>query len=212
MKEQIAEHLLTIGAVHLQPNDPFTWTSGIKSPIYCDNRLTLSYPNVRRDIIKGFVEQIKEHISEVDVIAGTATAGIPHAALLSEALDLPMVYVRGSAKGHGKQNQIEGRIEKGQKIVLVEDLISTGGSVIQAAEALRAEGAEVVAVVAIFTYEFKKAEDALKEANLPAYILTSYSTLLNVAQDKGTISSEEVERLAKWRKDPAKTEWMTVKQ
>lgn len=208
MKERIAQHLLEIGAVHLRPNDPFTWTSGIQSPIYCDNRLTLSHPHVRRDIIKGFAEQISDNLVEVDIIAGTATAGIPHAALLSEALDLPMIYVRGSAKGHGKQNQIEGKIEKGQKVILVEDLISTGGSVIQAAEALRASGAEVVAVVAIFTYEFKKAEDALKQASLPTYILTTYSALLKVAQENGTLSSTEVDRLAEWRKDPASKTWM----
>ncbi|ARK31061.1 orotate phosphoribosyltransferase [Halalkalibacter krulwichiae] len=206
MREKIANHLLEIGAVHLQPTNPFTWTSGIKSPIYCDNRLTLSYPHVRKDIITGFVKLLEG--IEVDVIAGTATAGIPHAALLADALDLPMVYVRGSAKGHGKQNQIEGKIEKGQKVVLVEDLISTGGSVIQAAEALKASGADVVAVIAIFTYEFQKANDALKEANLPTHILTSYSTLLNVAKEKGTITAEQVQRLNEWRKDPSSQSWM----
>ncbi|WP_227935753.1 orotate phosphoribosyltransferase [Alkalihalobacillus deserti] len=207
MKDQIASHLLDIGAVHLQPTNPFTWTSGIKSPIYCDNRLTLSYPNVRKDIIAGFIELLKN--TEVDVIAGTATAGIPHAALLADAMDLPMIYVRGSAKGHGKQNQIEGKIEKGQKVVLVEDLISTGGSVIQAAEALKASGAEVVAVVAIFTYEFQKAYDALEEASLPTHVLTSYSALLNVAKEKGTITSDQVDRLNEWRKDPTSQAWMT---
>jgi orotate phosphoribosyltransferase len=207
MKDQIARHLLDIGAVHLRPTNPFTWTSGIKSPIYCDNRLTLSYPHVRKDIIAGFVDLIKN--IEVDVIAGTATAGIPHAALLADALDLPMIYVRGSAKGHGKQNQIEGKIEQGQKVVLVEDLISTGGSVIQAAEALKASGAEVVAVVAIFTYEFQKAYDALKAANLETHVLTSYQTLLEAAKAKGTITSEQVERLNEWRKDPSSQAWMT---
>ncbi|GAE33888.1 orotate phosphoribosyltransferase [Halalkalibacter akibai] len=207
MKQEIANHLLDIGAVHLRPTEPFTWTSGIKSPIYCDNRLTLSYPHVRKDIIAGFVELVKD--MEVDVIAGTATAGIPHAALLADALDLPMSYVRGSAKGHGKQNQIEGKIEKGQKVVLVEDLISTGGSVIQAAEALRAVGAEVVAVVAIFTYEFPKAYDAFNEANLKAHVLTSYSTLLEVANNKGTITEEQAERLNQWRKNPSNEAWMT---
>ncbi|WP_332690123.1 orotate phosphoribosyltransferase [Halalkalibacter lacteus] len=206
MKEQIAKHLLDIGAVHLRPNDPFTWTSGMKSPIYCDNRLTLSYPKVRKDIIVGFVELLEK--IEVDVIAGTATAGIPHAALLADKLELPMIYVRGSAKGHGKQNQIEGKIEKGQKVVLVEDLISTGGSVIQAAEALRSNGAEVVAIVAIFTYEFQKAYDALKEANIPTYVLTSYSTLLEVAKGKGTITADQVQRLNEWRKDPTSQDWM----
>ena len=207
MKEQIAKHLLDIGAVHLRPNDPFTWTSGIKSPIYCDNRLTLSFPSVRKEIINGFSSLLEK--VEVDVIAGTATAGIPHAALLADQLDLPMVYVRGSAKGHGKQNQIEGKIEKGQKVVLVEDLISTGGSVIQAAEALRESGAEVVAIVAIFTYEFQKAYDALEEADLPTYVLTSYSTLLSVAKEQGTITSDQENRLNEWRKDPASQAWMT---
>ncbi|MFC0473112.1 orotate phosphoribosyltransferase [Halalkalibacter kiskunsagensis] len=206
MKEQIAKHLLNIGAVHLRPNDPFTWTSGIKSPIYCDNRLTLSYPDVRKDIIAGFAKLLES--IEVDVIAGTATAGIPHAALLADHLDLPMVYVRGSAKGHGKQNQIEGKIEKGQKVVLVEDLISTGGSVIQAAEALRASGAEVVAIVAIFTYEFQKAYDALGEANIPTHVITSYSTLLSVAKEQGTITADQMERLNEWRKDPTSQGWM----
>ncbi|WP_332632172.1 orotate phosphoribosyltransferase [Halalkalibacter flavus] len=207
MKEQIAKHLLDIGAVHLRPNDPFTWTSGMKSPIYCDNRLTLSYPAVRKDIISGFANLLEG--IEVDVIAGTATAGIPHAALLADKLGLPMIYVRGSAKGHGKQNQIEGKIEKGQKVVLVEDLISTGGSVIQAAEALRESGAEVVAIVAIFTYEFQKAYDALKEANLPTHVLTSYSTLLTVAKEQGTITADQEQRLNEWRKDPTSQNWMT---
>ncbi|MCL7746404.1 orotate phosphoribosyltransferase [Halalkalibacter alkaliphilus] len=207
MKEQIAKHLLDIGAVHLRPNDPFTWTSGMKSPIYCDNRLTLSYPSVRKDIISGFANLLEG--IEVDVIAGTATAGIPHAALLADKLGLPMIYVRGSAKGHGKQNQIEGKIEKGQKVVLVEDLISTGGSVIQAAEALRESGAEVVAIVAIFTYEFQKAYDALKEANLPTHVLTSYSTLLTVAKEQGTITADQEQRLNEWRRDPTSQNWMT---
>ncbi|MCM3713135.1 orotate phosphoribosyltransferase [Halalkalibacter oceani] len=212
MRERIARYLLDIEAVHLRPNQPFTWTSGIRSPIYCDNRLTLSYPEVRRTIIQGFVDYVKTEKIDVDVIAGTATAGIPHAALLSEALELPMIYVRGSAKGHGKQNQIEGKVEPGQKVILVEDLISTGGSVIQAAEALRENDVEVVGVVAIFTYEFKKAEEALKEAKLPTYILTSYSELLKVAMENGTLTEEEMERLAEWRKDPASTDWIKVKK
>ncbi|MCM3759389.1 orotate phosphoribosyltransferase [Alkalihalobacillus oceani] len=212
MRERIARYLLDIEAVHLRPNQPFTWTSGIRSPIYCDNRLTLSYPEVRRTIIQGFVDYVKTEKMDVDVIAGTATAGIPHAALLSEALELPMIYVRGSAKGHGKQNQIEGKVEPGQKVILVEDLISTGGSVIQAAEALRENGVEVVGVVAIFTYEFKKAEEALKEAKLPTYILTSYSELLKVAMENGTLTEEEKERLAEWRKDPASTDWIKVRK
>ncbi|MFA9456151.1 orotate phosphoribosyltransferase [Halalkalibacter sp. AB-rgal2] len=208
MKESIAKHLLTIEAVHLQPNEPFTWTSGIKSPIYCDNRLTLSFPSVRKDIIKGFVELYNEHIKKADVIAGTATAGIPHAALLADALELPMAYVRGSAKGHGKQNQIEGKVERGQKVVLVEDLISTGGSVVKAAEALREAGAEVVAVLAIFTYEFQKAEVTMQNANIPTYILTNYSTLVEVASQNGYIKQADVAKLNKWRNNPQSLEWM----
>lgn len=208
MNVQIANHLLSIGAVHLQPNDPFTWTSGIKSPIYCDNRLTLSYPHVRQDIIKEFVQLIEKHVTEVDVIAGTATAGIPHAALLSDALHLPMVYVRGSAKEHGRQNQIEGNIEKGQKVVLVEDLISTGGSVLQAAAALEQAGAEVVAIVAIFSYEFTEAAQAFKQKQIPTYILTTYSTLLQVAEQNGTLSPEEKKRLVLWRENPKANTWM----
>lgn len=206
MDRKIAEHLLNIGAVHLQPNDPFTWTSGIKSPIYCDNRLTLSYPNVRRDIIQGFTELVKD--IQADVVAGTATAGIPHAALLSEQLHLPMVYVRGSAKGHGKKNQIEGKITEGQKVILVEDLISTGGSVIQAAEALKNAGAHVELIVAIFTYEFKEAKEAFERVNIPVKVLTTYSTLLQVAKEKEMISSEEEKRLALWRTDPTSEAWM----
>lgn len=206
MKRIIAEHLLNIGAVHLRADDPFTWTSGLKAPIYCDNRLTLSYPNVRRDIIKGFVELTKD--VRADVVAGTATAGIPHAALLSDQLDLPMIYVRSSAKGHGKKNQIEGKLTEGDRVILVEDLISTGGSVLQAAEALQKAGAIIEVIVAIFTYEFPRADEAFQKANIPVKVLTSYSTLLEVAKEKGMITSEEERRLALWRQDPTSDAWM----
>jgi orotate phosphoribosyltransferase len=209
MNKQIAASLLDIEAVTLSPNDPFTWSSGIKSPIYCDNRMTLSYPNVRRLIAGEFEVLINKKYPDVEVIAGTATAGIPHAAWVSELLDLPMVYVRGSAKGHGKQNQIEGKIVPGQKVVIIEDLISTGGSAIKAAEALKEAGANVIGVAAIFTYELKKAEDHFKEINLEASVLTSYSTLLEVAKGRGTISEEELKKLVAWSNDPSSTSWLT---
>ena len=205
MKREIAERLLSIEAVALQPKNPFTWASGLRSPIYCDNRLTLSFPEVRKEIAAGLKTIIDEKFPEVDVIAGTATAGIPHAAWVSDLLDLPMCYVRSKPKGHGKTSQIEGKISKGQKVVVVEDLISTGGSVITAVEALRAEGCEVLGVVAIFTYQLTKGEEMLKSANISAYSLTDYPTLLEVASEKGYIKKEDIETLKSWRKDPA--EW-----
>ena len=205
MKRKIAESLLTIEAVALQPKDPFTWASGLRSPIYCDNRLTLSYPEVRRKIAVGLKKIIDEKFPEVELIAGTATAGIPHAAWVSDLLNLPMCYVRSKPKGHGKTSQIEGKISSGQKVVVVEDLISTGGSAITAVEALRAEGCEVLGVVAIFTYQLTKGEEMLNDANISAYSLTDYPTLLEVASEKGYIMEEDLDTLQKWRKDPA--EW-----
>lgn len=205
MKRDIAALLLEIKAVFLQPNDPFTWASGIKSPIYCDNRLTLSYPNVRKEIAKGLSNLIKEKFPETEIVAGTATAGIPHAAWVSDVLNLPMSYVRSSAKGHGKGNQIEGKVEAGQKVVVVEDLISTGGSVITAVEALRAVGCEVVGVVSIFTYELEKGKELLKDANITNYSLTDFSTLIDVAKEKGYVQAEDLAKLAAWRENP--TEW-----
>ena len=166
MKHIIAEKLLEINAVALKPNDPFTWTSGLRSPIYCDNRLTLSYPAVRREIAEGLQTLILENFPEAEVIAGTATAGIPHAAWVSELLKEPMCYVRSNAKGHGKGNQIEGKVEKGQKVVVVEDLISTGGSVITAVQALREAGCEVLGVVSIFTYGLEKGKEAFAQEEL----------------------------------------------
>lgn len=209
MKQQLASHLLEIGAVHLRPNDPFTWTSGIKSPIYCDNRLTLSYPLVRRKVAIGLEELIRTHYPEVNVIAGTATAGIPHAAWVSDQLNLPMVYVRGKAKEHGKGNQIEGVIKAGQNVVIVEDLISTGGSVITTAEALKAAGANVLGVVAIFTYDLEKGVAQLKEAGLSYYTITDYLTLIEVAKDAELINQEEIEKLKKWRENPVSTDWLS---
>ncbi|WP_096199291.1 orotate phosphoribosyltransferase [Bacillus sp. FJAT-45350] len=208
MKEAIAKHLLEIKAVSLSPSEPFTWSSGMKSPIYCDNRLTLSYPAIRREVASGLEQLIKENYSTVDVIAGTATAGIPHAAWVSERMDLPMVYVRSKSKGHGKGNQIEGAIKSGDKVVVVEDLISTGGSVITAAEALREAGAEVIGVVAIFTYGLEKGNTQLEEAGLAYSVLTDYETLIQVALESNHVTDEEVTKLKKWRENPSTTEWM----
>lgn len=208
MKKIIAEHLLNIKAVFLQPNDPFTWSSGIKSPIYCDNRLTLSYPNVRKTIAKGLHELIETNFPEVELIAGTATAGIPHAAWVSDLIDLPMCYVRSKAKGHGKGNQIEGKALSGQKVVVVEDLISTGGSAITAVEALREAGCEVLGVVSIFTYELQKGKEMLSEAGIINHSLSDYSSLIEVAEEKGYIAKHEIEKLTKWRLNPSDESWM----
>ncbi len=202
MKKIIAESLLEMKAVSLKPNEPFTWTSGIISPIYCDNRLTLSYPEVRRKIAAGLAEIITEKFPGTELVAGTATAGIPHAAWVSEVLNLPMCYVRSKAKEHGKGNQIEGKAEKGQKVVVVEDLISTGGSVITAVEALRQAGCEVLGVVSIFTYELAKGSQRLEEADIKAYSLTNYSTLVEVASEKGYIEAADMDKLMEWRKNP----------
>jgi orotate phosphoribosyltransferase len=212
MKKQIAEHLLTIGAVFLKPNEPFTWSSGIKSPIYCDNRLTLSYPEVRKDIATGLAKLVKENYPEVDVIAGTATAGIPHAAWVSEVLHAPMCYIRSKAKEHGKGNQIEGKVTAGQKVVIVEDLISTGGSVITCVEALREAGCEVLGVVSIFTYELEVGKERMKEAHVKSVSLSDYTALTEVAKEKGIISGEELTKLTEWRKNPQDESWMLVNQ
>jgi len=205
MKKSIAEQLLEIKAVFLQPNDPFTWSSGLKSPIYCDNRLTLSYPKVRKEIANGLADLIKEHFPETDIVAGTATAGIPHAAWVSDVLDLPMAYVRSKAKEHGKGNQIEGKAEKGQKVVVVEDLISTGGSVITAVNSLREAGCDVLGVVSIFTYELPKGKELLADAKIESHSLTDYTALLEVAQQKGYIQESDIASLQAWKENPA--EW-----
>ncbi|MCM3512470.1 MULTISPECIES: orotate phosphoribosyltransferase [Carnobacterium] len=204
-ERKIAEQLLTIKAVSLNPTQPFTWASGIKSPIYCDNRITMSYPAIRRDIAKGLANKIKQHYPDVEVIAGTATAGIPHAAWVAELLDLPMVYIRSKAKDHGKGNQIEGRIQDHQKMVLIEDLISTGGSVLEAAQAASNEGAQVLGVAAIFTYELPIGIKKFKENQIELTTLTNYTTLIETALDKQFITAKERDSLEEWKKDP--TQW-----
>ena len=199
LEGKLAKDLLAIQAVALRPNDYFTWTSGIKSPIYCDNRITMSYPSIRREIAAGMVEVIKEKYQAVEVIAGTATAGIPYAAWVSELLDLPMIYVRDSAKKHGKTNQIEGRVLEGQKVVIIEDLISTGLSSLKVAKALREAGAEVLGVVAIFSYELTKAHEAFSQAGVEYITLTNYPVLVKEAVDSEYIHQEDVEKLLEWR-------------
>ncbi|TYR77584.1 orotate phosphoribosyltransferase [Rossellomorea vietnamensis] len=205
MKKEIAQQLLNIEAVFLKPNDPFTWSSGLKSPIYCDNRLTISYPEVRRMIAQGIAENIKNHFPDADMIAGTATAGIPHAAWVSEILDLPMCYVRSKPKGHGKGSQIEGKVSKGQKVVVVEDLISTGGSCISAVNALREEGCEVLGVAAIFTYELQSGISKLAEADIKAVSLSDYTSLLEAAHENNYIEERDLEALISWKESPE--EW-----
>ncbi|WP_064093766.1 orotate phosphoribosyltransferase [Rossellomorea aquimaris] len=207
MKHKIAKSLLEIEAVFLNPTEPFTWSSGLKSPIYCDNRLTLSYPTVREQISDGLVQIIKEHFPEVEVIAGTATAGIPHAAWVSEKLNLPMCYVRSKAKGHGKGKQIEGRVTQGQKVVVVEDLISTGGSCITAVQALRESGCDVLGVAAIFTYELEKGKNMLEQNEIKAIALSNYTSLLEVALEESIIREEELEQLKRWKENPE--EWIS---
>ena len=201
IQHKLAKELLAIEAVALRPNDYFTWTSGIKSPIYCDNRITMSYPSIRKEIAAGMVEVIKEKYPVVEVIAGTATAGIPHAAWVSELLDLPMIYVRDTAKKHGKTNQIEGRVLEGQKVVIIEDLISTGLSSLKVTKALREAGAEVLGVVAIFSYELKKAQAAFEEAGVEYITLTNYPVLVEEAVAIDYIHQDDVEKLLEWRNE-----------
>ena len=208
MNRKIAEHLLSIKAVSLQPNEPFTWSSGIKSPIYCDNRLTMSYPVVRKDVSEGLVQLIHEYFPETETIAGTATAGIPHAAWVSEKLNLPMIYVRSSAKGHGKGNQIEGKTDRGEKVVLIEDLISTGGSSITCVNALREAGCDVLGVVSIFTYELEQACKAFAAIEVPYYSLCDYSSLIEVAAQQQYVTQEELQKLRKWKYNPYDESWI----
>ena len=201
---ELSKSLLDINAVILRPNDPFTWSSGWNSPIYCDNRLTLRYPKLRKKISKALINVISSEFKELDVITGTATAGIPHAAWVAENMDKPMAYVRAKAKAHGMGNQIEGGVDKGQKTVVIEDLISTGGSAISVVEALEFIGAEVEAVISIFTYGFDKAQKRFSKQNIPVYALTDYPTLIDVALETGAIQKEDVELLNKWRSNPEK--------
>lgn len=208
MEKEIAKELLSIGAVFLRPEEPFTWASGIKSPIYCDNRLTLTAPEVRTKIENAIAEVIKESYSEVEVLMGTSTAGIPHAAITADILKLPMGYVRGSNKDHGRHNQIEGRLEKGQKVVVVEDLISTGGSVIDVVDALRGAGAEVLGIVSIFTYNMQKSKTKLEEANVKNISLSNFDALVEVAAEEGYISKDAIEKLIAFRDNPSDESWI----
>lgn len=199
MSKLIAKSLLDIEAVSLSPNEMFTWSSGIKSPIYCDNRVTLGYPEVREAIRDGLIQLIEKHFPDVEVVSGTATAGIPHAAYISDKMSLPMNYVRSKSKSHGKQKQIEGALSNNKKVVVVEDLISTGGSSITAVNALREAGADVLGVVAIFTYGLSKADEMFKDAKVPFYTLSHYDELIEVAQAEGKISEADIETLINWR-------------
>ncbi|WP_404409066.1 orotate phosphoribosyltransferase [Jeotgalibacillus malaysiensis] len=201
MNKKMAAYLLEIKAVELNPENPFTWASGIKSPIYCDNRLIMSYPEIRSFAADQLTELIKTNFAEADIIAGTATAGIPHAAWVSERLNLPMNYVRSSAKKHGKTNQIEGEVTPGKKAVVIEDLISTGGSSIEAVKALEEQGIEVLGVAALFTYGFKKAEQQFKEAGVPYHTVTNFDTLIEKAEEMNVISKDQLTELAKWKSE-----------
>ncbi|EST90014.1 orotate phosphoribosyltransferase [Vagococcus lutrae LBD1] len=203
--KEIAKHLLDIKAVSLSPTAPFTWASGLKSPIYCDNRVTMSYPVVRRQIAQGLAQLIQDTYGEIDVVAGTATAGIPHAAWVAEILDLPMIYIRSSAKKHGKGNQIEGVLHEGQRVVVIEDLISTGGSVLEATDAVENAGGKVLGVAAIFTYELAQSTKQFSAKNMAFTTLTQYSTLIEVARENGVISENELKLLMQWRENPQ--EW-----
>ncbi|UQF12075.1 orotate phosphoribosyltransferase [Vagococcus lutrae] len=203
--KEIAKHLLDIKAVSLSPTAPFTWASGLKSPIYCDNRVTMSYPVVRRQIAQGLAQLIQDTYGEIDVVAGTATAGIPHAAWVAEILDLPMIYIRSSAKKHGKGNQIEGVLHEGQRVVVIEDLISTGGSVLEATDAVENAGGKVLGVAAIFTYELAQATKQFSAKNMAFTTLTQYSTLIEVARENSVISENELKLLMQWRENPQ--EW-----
>lgn len=197
-KKDIAKILLNVGAIELSPNEPFTWASGIQSPIYCDNRLTMADPVGRIQIAEGLARIIREQYSDTTVIAGTATAGIPHAAWVADILGLPMVYIRSSAKGHGRSRQIEGKITSADKAIIIEDLISTGGSSLNAAEALRSENVEVTGIVSIFTYELQSADKAFAADNLTYTSLTNFGALIEAAEESGAISDESIDSLLEW--------------
>ena len=207
----IAHDLLSIGAVFLSPDQPFTWASGIKSPIYCDNRLTLTAPAVRTHVEEGLVDLVCKHFPNVEVLMGTSTAGIAHAAIVGHLMGLPMGYVRSGNKDHGRNNRIEGKLEAGQKVVVVEDLISTGGSCIEVVEALREAGAEVLGVVSIFTYGMQKGLDRMAAANVINYSLSNFDAVCKVAADEGKIRPEDIERLKKFRANPSDESWIEAK-
>ena len=204
----IAKDLLRIGAVFFRPQEPFTWASGIKSPVYCDNRLTLSAPAVRRDVENGLAVLVEQHFPDAQALMGTSTAGIAHAAITAHILNLPMGYVRSGAKDHGRQNQIEGRLEPGQKVVVVEDLISTGGSVIEVVDALREAGAEVLGIVSIFTYGMQKSVERLAAAQVKNVSLTNFDVIAQVAADEGYIKPGDVARLIAFRNNPSDESWI----
>lgn len=208
MEKRIAKDLLSIGAVFLRPDEPFTWASGIKSPIYCDNRLTLTAPAVRDDVENGLAETIKREYPQCEVLMGTSTAGIAHAAITAHLMNLPMGYVRSGAKDHGRANQIEGKLEKGQKVVVVEDLISTGGSVIEVVNVLRAAGAEVLGIASIFTYGMQKGLVRLAEANVKNISLSNFDVLVEVAAEEGYIAKRDIERLIAFRNNPSDESWI----
>ena len=208
MKKLIAKDLLKIKAVFFRPEEPFTWASGIKSPVYCDNRLTLTSPDVRNDVENGLATLIKENYPDAQVLMGTSTAGIAHAAITAHIMGLPMGYVRSGAKDHGRQNQIEGKLEEGQKVVVVEDLISTGGSVIEVVNVLRDAGADVLGIVSIFTYGMQKGLDRLKEANVTNVSLTNFDVVAEVAAEEGYIKPEDKKRLIAFRNNPSDESWI----
>ena len=208
IKRKIAEDLLSIRAVFLRPEEPFTWASGIKSPIYCDNRLTLTAPEVRTDVEEALALTIREVFPEVEVLMGTATAGIAHAAITAHLMGLPMGYVRSGAKDHGRGNQIEGRLEPGQKVVVVEDLISTGGSCIDTVNVLREAGAEVLGVISIMTYGMKKGIDRMAAADIEWVSLTNFDEVITAAAENGYISAEDIDRLKAFRDDPSDESWI----
>lgn len=210
MKYKVASELLKIKAVFLSPEQPFTWASGIQSPIYCDNRLTLSFPSTRDLIMEGLEHLITKKFPQVDYIMGTATAGIPHAAILANNMKLPMGYVRSSSKGHGRSNQIEGLLVKGANVVVVEDLISTGGSSIKVVETLRESGFNVLGVVAIFSYQLEAADKAFQSINLPYYSLSDYTSLLEVAVRENKIKESDLSKLRQWKKNPKDESWMSL--
>lgn len=208
MEKKIAKDLLKIKAVFFRPDEPFTWASGIKSPVYCDNRLTLTAPEVRLDVEQGLAQLIKENYPEAEVLMGTSTAGIAHAAITAHLLNMPMGYVRSGAKDHGRQNQIEGRLEPGQKVVVVEDLISTGGSVLEVVDVLRQAGADVLGVVSIFTYGMKKGLERLADANVKNVSLTNFDVVAEAAAEEGYIKPEDVQRLIAFRNNPSDESWI----
>ncbi len=208
LSKLIAKDLLSIRAVFFRPDEPFTWASGIKSPVYCDNRLTLTAPKVRTDVENGLVELIRKNYPDVQVLMGTSTAGIAHAAICGHIMGLPMGYVRSGAKDHGRQNQIEGRLEPGQKVVVVEDLISTAGSVLEVVQVLREAGAEVLGIVSIFTYGMKKGLDRLAAAGVRNVSLTNFDEIAKAAAEEGYIAESDIARLIAFRNDPSDESWI----